>query len=146
MDSCLIRIFIEKCVFMWSTLSRVLDKKNSERRTFFPGLPSTAPTIFSKTPSTLSFTLVFLGVFFVAGARDFVTLPDVVAWARGLEVLAFGLVVVVVFFLRAAGEFVVVVTEVVVVVLRGALWPVAWRVTAMKDFLCWAWRGLDKIR
>lgn len=51
-----------------------------------------------------------------------------------MEVLAFGLVVVVGFFLRAAGEFVVVVTEVVVVVLRGALWPVAWRVTAMKDF------------
>lgn len=108
----------------------------AEKRTFLPGLPSTVPTIFSKTPSTLSLTLVFLGGFFVAGALDFVTLPDVVAWARGLEVLAFGLVVVVVFFLRAVGEAVVVVT--VVVVLRGALWPVAWRVRAMKD-CCYAW-------
>lgn len=49
--------------------------------------------------------------------------------------LAFGLVEVVVFFLRAVGEVVVVVT--VVVVLRGALWPVAWRVRAMEDY-CYA--------
>lgn len=58
--------------------------------------------------------------------------------------LAFGLVVAVVFLLRAAGEFVVVVTEVVVVVLRGALWPVAWRVTAMKDFFILSVKGVKQ--
>lgn len=65
--------------YMFYPKSNLKKGEWRKERTFFPGLPSTVPTIFSRTPSTLSFTLVFLGGFFVAGALDFVTLPDVVA-------------------------------------------------------------------
>jgi len=120
-----------------------VNSEKEEFLTFFPGFRSTAPTTFSSAPSTLSLTVGFLFCFtssasspspkistFSAFAgrprfstRPPLTLDAVSTLVRGFEVLALGL--------PAPVFFLVMETVVVSAGLRGAVWPVAWRVRAI---------------